>query len=138
MSAPRGRLFWFALATGWAVMAYGVYGTLRNAARTHPGNFALWFAGSGLVHDLLLAPAVFVVALAIKRWIPAGIRPAVQGGLLVAGTVTVVSLPFVLGLGGVADNPSALPRNYPAGLAMILAAVALATIVAGLLRRPKA
>lgn len=132
---PRGRRFWFALVAGWAIMAFGVYGTMQNAGRTHPGNFALWFTGSALAHDLLLAPAVFLVALAIGRWLPAGARSAVQVGLIVAGTATVVALPFILGLGGAPDNPSALPRNYAAGLAIIVGSVAAATLLTALLRR---
>lgn len=126
------------MAAGWAIMAFGVYGTLQNAGRTHPANFALWFAGSALAHDLVLAPAVFLMALAIGRWLPAGVRPVVQAGLIVAGTVTVVALPFVLGRGGVPDNPSALPRDYAAGLAIILGAVAAATLLAALLRSRRA
>lgn len=124
---PAGRTFWSCLVLGWAVIAYGVFGVLANASRTHPADFARWFAGSALAHDLLVAPLVFAVGLALSRWIPPRIRPPIQAGLIVAASVSVVALPFVLGLGGPPDNPSALPLNYPGGLATFLALIALVT-----------
>ncbi|MGQ0678629.1 MAG: hypothetical protein ACT4OM_03045 [Actinomycetota bacterium] len=128
-SVPRSRLFWPALVVGWGMIGFGLYGTIQEATRTHPGNFALWFVGSALAHDMLLAPAVFALAVLVRKWVPARVRPTIQTGLIVAGSVAVVALPFVLGRGGPAGNPSALPRNYPLGLGLILAAVALATAV---------
>lgn len=127
---PSGRAFWICAAAGWSVIAYGIFGTLRDAARTRPENFALWFLGSAVAHDALVAPLVFLVALALVRLVSPRIRPVIQAGLIVAGSVTVVSLPFVLGRGGPARNPSALPRNYTAGLLIILGVIAVVTALA--------
>lgn len=127
---PSGKAFWICLAAGWAVIGYGIFGTLRDAARTRPENFALWFVGSAVVHDALIAPVVFLVALGLVRLVSPRIRPVIQAGLIVAGSVTVVSLPFVLGRGGAPGNPSALPRNYTAGLLIILGVIAAVTALA--------
>lgn len=128
--SPSGRAFWICLLIGWGVMIFGVAGTLDEAARTHPANFALWFVGSGLAHDVLLAPAVFVLAIALGRAVPSIVRPLVQAGLIVAGSVTIVALPLVLEKGGAQGNPSALPRNYPAGLLIVLSTIAVVTALA--------
>lgn len=127
---PYGKAFWIGAVAGWAVIAFGVFGLLRDAARTRPENFALWFLGSALAHDALIAPLVFLVALGLVKVVPARIRPVIQAGLIVAGSVTVVSLPFVLGRGGATGNPSALPRNYTAGLLIILGVIAVITALA--------
>jgi hypothetical protein len=37
--------------------------------------------------------------------------------------VTVVALPFIVGAGRIADNPSAFPQHYGRGLALVLAVV---------------
>jgi hypothetical protein len=125
--SPSGAIFWLGLGTGWAVMVFGVAGVLGDAGRTAPPNFGLWFAGSALVHDLLLAPAVFGVALLLARLVPDRARPAVQAGLVVAAPVVAVALPLILGHGGAPGNPSALPRNYTGGLLVVLAAIAAGT-----------
>lgn len=118
-NAPSGRIFWFGLVAGWAVMLFGLAGLFDNASRTHPVNFGLWFLGSALVHDALIAPLVFALAFTIVRVVPARFRPFLRTGLILNAAVMVVAFPMVAAP-GVPGNPSALPRNYPVGLAVIL------------------
>lgn len=134
---PSGKAFWICAAAGWGIIIFGLIGVFEEANRTNPAHFALWFVGSAIAHDALLAPAVFITAIILAKVVPAAVRPVVQMGLIVAGSVAIVSLPFVLGLGGQAGNSSALPRNYLAGLLAIQAAVAAVTVLAAL-RRLKA
>ncbi|MGH2705661.1 MAG: hypothetical protein ACRDJ4_11365 [Actinomycetota bacterium] len=130
-----GTLFWVAASVGWSVMAYGVYGVIRDAAATRPSSFAAWFVGSALVHDLLIAPAVLAAGAAIVRWVPARDRSMIQATLLISGAAALFAIPFVLRLGGAPGNPSALPRDYGAGLALILVVVWGAAFVGLLVRR---
>jgi hypothetical protein len=132
---PSGPAFWWGLLAGWALILFGVAGVLGDANRTAPLNLGLWFAGSALVHDFLVAPAVFAVAFVLARLLPSSVRPAVQASLVVAAPVVVVALPLVLGQGGAAGNPSALPRNYAGGLFLVLAAIAAVTALAIRVRR---
>lgn len=125
-NAPSGRIFWLGLAAGWAVMLFGLAGLLDDAARTHPVNFGFWFLGSALVHDALIAPAVFAVAFTIVRVVPARVRPFLRAGLILSGAVLVVAFPVIAGPGK-PGNPSALPRDYPAGLAAILGIIWVGT-----------
>ncbi|HEY8200133.1 MAG TPA: hypothetical protein VII47_02130 [Actinomycetota bacterium] len=129
---PRGPLFWPCVAAGWGLVAFGLWGLVRDARDTHPGSFASWFAGSALVHDLVLAPVVFAVGLAVARTVPARVRPWMQGALVTSALVVAGSFPWAAGLGDRGGNASLLPGNYVLGLALVLAAVWL-TAVAGAL-----
>ena len=113
---------------GLAAAGYGLFGVFTESRPIGVGVFA---AATVLGHDLLLAPAAALVATLARRLVAADLYPIVRGGLIVTGCVLAVSWPFVLGLGRRATNPSALPLNYPLGLALTLAAVWLVT--AGLL-----
>ncbi|MDB1088611.1 hypothetical protein PJ985_13645 [Streptomyces sp. ACA25] len=84
-----------------------------------------WLAGVVVLHDLLLAPLVLLAGWALWR-LPAG-RP-VRGGLLVAGCVTLITLPALLRPGPPRD-PTALPLDYPRNLTLVLAGIALVTAV---------
>jgi hypothetical protein len=138
--APRyGRLFWTLLPVGTALIAWGVVGLLRDAASTAPASWLRWFLGGLLAHDLLLAPAIFAVGLATRR-LPAALRPPTRAALIVSGTLVLLSVPLLLGYGRATQpgNTSLLPGNYPANLAIALAAVwliAMAWALRGLAAR---
>jgi hypothetical protein len=86
------------------------------------------------LHDGVVLPAFILVGVFVHRVVPARYRAVVQAALVTSAAVTFVALPLVLGYGRTADNPSALPRDYWLGLAVVLGTVwtaALAT-VAGL------
>lgn len=130
--APPGRLFWPAVAGGWVVMAAGAWGLLSDADRTRPVESARFVLGAAVVHDLLLAPVVVLVGLGVAKVVPAWARRPVQAALIVSAIVALFSIPFVRGYGRVATNPSILPRNYGAGLAVILAWIwGIAAVAAG-------
>ncbi len=133
-NAPSGKAFWACLAAGWAVMAFGLRGVLQNSTATHPANLSAWFFGSGLLHDLLLAPAVFLIAVVLGRLVPARARAIVQAGLIVSAVVILVAIPLILGPGK-PGNPSALPRNYPVGLSIVVGTVWAATALLFLVGR---
>lgn len=126
----------------WPVVAgvligsiFGVIGTrsLLGAARdTHPLDAARWIVGLALVHDLVLAPFVLVIGVAVRRLVPAAWRSLVGSGLLVTGVVTLVAWPLVRGYGRLPSNPSIQPRDYGAGLGMTLALVWTVVLALGL------
>ena len=118
-----GPLFWSGLAVGGACMAFGLVSLLSKAGATEPANFALFFVGLALVHDLMLAPAVIVLGVALRRVTPRAGRGLVLGSLVVSAVVTLFSVRLVAGWGAQPDNPSFLPRNYVLGLAAVLAVV---------------
>ena len=124
---PNRRIFVASIIVGWAVMVFGILGLFHDAARTHPGQWVRWFLGGAIVHDAVLAPIVFGIALLIAR-IPRPWRASVQGAAIAAGIVSLTAYPFVRGYGRRPDNPSALPNNYASGLLRALAIVVLVSV----------
>jgi amino acid transporter len=105
------------------VIAVGVRGLLENANRTHPPDWALWFVGADIVHDALFAPAIVAAGVAVTKLVPGSVRRHVQAALIMSGTVSLLVIPILRGYGRRPHNPSHLPRNYLAGLLVLLAAI---------------
>ena len=138
MSEPRvinRKIFWSSVAIGWTTIAFGVFGLFDNSARTHPDQWVRWFVGALIVHDFVVAPAVFVIGVLLARRVPGRYRGPVQGALIVTGMLVLISFPFVRGYGQRADNPSALPNDYGLGLLVLLAIVWL--VAGGFLLRAR-
>jgi len=116
-----------ATALGWAVIGFGLLTLFQRAGATRPVNVGALFLGLALAHDLVLAPLVTALAVALGPRLPRRARGVVLGGLSVSGVLVLVSLPVLLG-DQPGDNPSLLPRDYPVGL---LVSLALTWVVAG-------
>jgi hypothetical protein len=148
MSAPEGlrghseygRVFWVLGGVGWALMAFGVWGILKEARATAPPELAAWVVGAAVMHDLVVAPVVFSVGRSVAR-ASAGLPHAVlQVGLILTGILVLYSIPVVGGFGRLGDNPSLLPREYGASLVALVATmwgVMGAAMVWGWRRRAK-
>ncbi|NKZ08856.1 hypothetical protein [Actinomadura latina] len=108
-----------AYAAGLALIGLGVRGVVADVP---VARWAAWFAGAAILHDGVLVPAVLAAGLATGR-LPAGYRRIVRAALVVAGCVTAVAIPLVLGYGRRADEPSRLPLPYGRNLAIVLAAI---------------
>jgi len=131
------RWFWLGLAAGTPLMAIGVWGIFRDAAVTSPFNFALWFIGGNLVHDFLLAPAVFIIGFVLRRRVPGRHLGRVQWGLALSGIVLVFAAIPLLALGKSRLEPTVQPLNYGIGVAVTLGVVwASALLVRPRLVRP--
>ncbi|MEU4078010.1 hypothetical protein DEJ45_04895 [Streptomyces venezuelae] len=101
------------------------------AAEPDPAGVLLWLTGAVVLHDGVLAPLVLAVGLLIAA------RPARglwRGALIVAGSVTLVTLPLLV-RPGEPPNPSALPLPYGRNLAIVLGVVGVVTGVLYLVRR---
>jgi hypothetical protein len=123
-------------AAGAALVLLGFAGLVKES---DPIGWAVWFGGAAVAHDAILAPLVLLAGVALRRT-----RWAVRAAAIVAGTVTLATLPTVLALGRRADNPSILPLDYGRNLLLVLAALVLAALlprlwelVARLRRRPR-
>ncbi|WP_433085438.1 hypothetical protein ACQP1P_10545 [Dactylosporangium sp. CA-052675] len=109
---------------GLALLGYGVAGWLDA-----PGH-ELWgrlvFAAAALVaHDFVVVPLVLATAALTTRFVPEPARRPVQAALAVGAALSAVALPFVIGAGRIADNPSAFPQHYGRGLLILLALTGL-------------
>ncbi|GAA2396521.1 hypothetical protein GCM10010170_112430 [Dactylosporangium salmoneum] len=110
---------------GLGLIAYGVYGWLDAPADELRGR--LVFAAVALaVHDFVLVPLVLLASVLVTRLLPAPARHPARAALVVAAALTAVALPFVVGAGRVAGNPSAFPQHYGRNLVLLLTVVAVA------------
>ncbi|GAA1272271.1 hypothetical protein GCM10009665_70360 [Kitasatospora nipponensis] len=124
--ALRGAL---ALA-GAGVIGFGLYGLLHDPYVQHPFDVLTWAVGAVIVHDGLWVPLLCLLAVALPRlpW-------TVRGGLVVAAAVTAVALPAVLRQGQGHGNPTVLALPYLRNWLLTLAAIAVVTLLATVLRR---
>ncbi|WP_326798216.1 hypothetical protein OG946_24820 [Streptomyces sp. NBC_01808] len=114
------------LLLGVAGLGMGAVGVEYLLTETRAGtvrDVLVWAGGTLILHDGLLAPAVFAVGLLLAG---RRLRGVWRAGLLTAATVTLVTLPVLLRPGKPAD-PSVLPLDYPQGLTVVMAAVAAGT-----------
>ncbi|MGI8331299.1 hypothetical protein ACRYCC_15140 [Actinomadura scrupuli] len=79
---------------GGALILLGLSGLLTHAAETNPAGWALWFGGTAIAHDLILAPLVLVVAMT-TTWVPARYRAPLQSILVTIGCVVLIALPLL-------------------------------------------
>jgi hypothetical protein len=114
---------------GTLLIAYGLRGILTGGVATAPRDTARWLLGGVVAHDLLLAPLVAVAGWVIARTVPRTMRPAIQGGLFVAGVLVLVAIPVLSGRGG-HGNSSSNPLDYPRNLTIALGAVAIGSALA--------
>ena len=128
----RGPMFWVSAVLGWAIIAYGVRGLLHHHVDTRPANLAKFFVGGALAHDLLFAPVVLVAGVLLARFAPRPARAWLQAGLVVSGFLVLFSYPLVRDYAKVIHNPSSLPHNYTANLAVTIAVV-WGAVIAGAL-----
>ena len=121
--APSGTAWHFGLAVGGAIFAFGLYGLLHNSVQTVPSNVLKWIAGSLILHDAIIAPAVLVAGFALSRLLPMAIRAGMQATLAVCAVVVVMSVPVLVAVGRRPDNPSLLPHDYGQNLLIVIAVI---------------
>lgn len=89
-----------------------------------------WFGGALIVHDGIIAMAVFGASVLMRRSatrIPLPVIAIVQGAVVVAAIVTALVVPEILKQGIGSANASILPLNYAANLGLFYAGLAVAT-----------
>jgi hypothetical protein len=130
-----GPLFWISAALGWGVIAYGVRGLLHHRVDTRPANLAKFVIGGALAHDLLFAPLVLGAGLVLAGVLRGPARAATQAALIISGCVALFSYPLVRDYAKVLHNPSSLPHNYAANVAITVGAVCVTALMVVVLQR---
>jgi len=130
----RGPLFWLSALAGWALIGWGIRGLLHFHVDTRPSELARFFLGGAVIHDLVFAPVVLGAGVVVARLTPARWRAYVQGALLVIGTAALFAYPELRDYARVLHNPTSLPHNYTANLAVVAGAVCLLLVAVGVLR----
>jgi hypothetical protein len=117
------------VAAGVVLIGVGLRGSAL-APDTAPVRVAVLLVVAALLHDLVLAP-VAVAAGAVVRHVPGRAREVLQAVGIVGASVVLVAVPVLVGAGRRADNASVLPRDYGRGLALVLLAVVVTAVLAG-------
>ncbi|MEN3360359.1 MAG: hypothetical protein V7637_4341 [Mycobacteriales bacterium] len=120
---------WALGLAGGGLIGYGAHRIASGGLTTDPADLTRWLLAGVLGHDLLIAGLTAAVGWLLARLVPATVRPAVQGGLLVAASLVLIAVPVLSGRGG-HGNPSTDPLDYPRNLAVALLAVAAGTAAA--------
>jgi len=113
---------------GAGLIGYGLYGLLTDPYVTDPLDVLWWALGGLLIHDGLWMSVVLLAGALVARSGP------LRFGLIVAAAITAVSLPAVLRASDDHGNPSVLPLPYLRNWLLLLAAVALVTASAVVVR----
>ena len=133
MERAGGR-FWLSAVAGWLLIAVGVRGVFQHTIDTRPASLARFVVGGALVHDLVVAPLVLLLAFAITTAVPRWARAVVQAAVVVTAALALFSYPLVRAYGLATRNPTSEPRNYALNLTIVLGVVWTAAAVAVLLR----
>ncbi len=118
-------------AVGIGVGLWGVWLIYGSADISDLINIALFLAGGIIGNDGVIAVIALVAAALAMRVLPKPARAPAAVGFVVAGTISVVAIPFLGRFGAREDNPTLLDRDYVAGYGLIvLIVVVLVTVVA--------
>lgn len=120
-----------------ALIGLGVVGLLialgqliELVAPTRWVAIAAWLLGALVIHDGVLAIVVLGASVLVRRVkapIPFAVIVIVQGAVVVTAIVTMLVLPAIVKQAVGSANPSVLPLDYVANLAIFTVGVAVVT-----------
>jgi hypothetical protein len=118
---------------GLAAIGYALLGAAGDPD-INPSRHTGFLVTVLVLNDGILIPLVIAAGVLVHRFVPPSHGAILQAALLATTTLTAVAAPLVLGYGRIADNPSALPRDYAHGLATVLVLIWLTTAIGLLVR----
>ncbi|KZB87410.1 hypothetical protein [Amycolatopsis regifaucium] len=120
---------------GLGALAWGAVLFAEYAFPLRPdvfGTFA-WLVGGPLSHDLLVAPLVGAVGLALSEFLPERWRTPVKTGAALTGVLALLAVPLLWRPFGGASNPGLHDADTGTGLLVTLGVVWLGVLVAALI-----
>jgi hypothetical protein len=119
---------------GVAALGYGGWLIARWPTHTKPISLAIWLLGALILHDGILVPATLIVGAVLTLTVRDRARRYMQGFLIVAAVVTVVTVPLVIRQGMAQPGQALLTQDYLSHLVWVLAAVGGVCLLAYLIR----
>jgi hypothetical protein len=114
---------WLFLAPGLVAVAVGGYGLWTYLSTTAQISWGIWFVGSALLHDLVIAPLWIGLGWVAAKVLPRPARAPMVVGAAISGSITLVALPFALGFGGDEGDTSFETRDFTVTLLVVVAVV---------------
>ncbi len=90
---------------------------------------AVWLAAAVIIHDAFWSPGLIGLGTVLSR-LPARGRRYLQGGLIVAGALTVIAVPMIYLRGQQPPSKAILLQDVGANLALLLVIVAAVSAAA--------
>ena len=119
---------------GVAALGYGGWLITRWPTHTKPVSLAIWLLGALVLHDGILVPATLIAGAVLTLTVRPRARRYLQGFLIVAAVVTVVTVPLVIREGMAQPGQALLTQDYRSHLLWVLAAVGGGCLIAYLIR----
>ena len=129
---------WLFLVPGLAAVAVGGYGLWTSLSTTAQISWGIWFVGSALLHDLVIAPLWIGLGWVAAKVLPRPARAPVVVGAALSGSITLVALPFALGFGGDEGDTSFETRNFTVTLVVVVGVVLAVSAVWAAIRVQRA
>lgn len=121
------------IVVGVGLLLLGGIVLLNDVAPKRYIGILAWLAGAIIIHDGIIAPAVFGVSLAMRRAgrrIPLPVILIVQGAIVVGAIMALLVFPEIAKQAIGSANPSILPLDYTGNLIGFYIALAVSTAVA--------
>jgi len=119
------------IAFGIALLGIGVVVLFQEVNPKRYIGILTWLVAALIIHDGIIAPAVFAVSLLSRRLstrVPAVVIAIVQGALVVGGVVTLIVVPEILKKSIGTLSSSILPQNYLLNLFLFYGALVAVTV----------
>lgn len=120
---PSAWVFIPTLLVGWAIISFGLHSALNDARDAHPFALAVHIVTFDLIHDLVIAPALFLGAWAIGKATPLVARGPVRTAAGATVLYIAIAYPLIRRWGRRPTNSSTLPLNYGRNLTIVIAVV---------------
>jgi hypothetical protein len=112
-----------AILVGWAIIGFGATRALGDARDAHPFALLVHVVAFDLLHDVVVAPALFLGAWLIGKVLPEVSRGPVRAAAAASALFVSFSYPLVRRWGQRPTNSSTLPLEYGRNLVIVLIVV---------------
>jgi hypothetical protein len=114
---------------GLSAMAFGAIELLTGVPVPSLLRVAAWLAAAVIIHDAVWSPGLIGVSALLAR-VPPRARRYLQGGLIVAGALTVIAVPMIYLRGQQPRSKAILLQDVGANLALLIVIVAAVSAAA--------
>jgi hypothetical protein len=115
--------------TGIALGAFGVFRLVTEIPRHSLLILAVWLAAALIIHDAVLEPSVVGVGWLLRRHLSDRSRRYVQLALIMIAFVAVIATPMIFLRNTQPAEKALLLRNYGANLILIIAIIAVLSLI---------
>lgn len=120
------------IAIGLGGLAIGAVLMLTELKPGEIVGLAVWFLGALVIHDGIIAFAVFGIQLLLRRSgrrVPLAVLAILQGAVVICAIVALIVIPQIYKSAIGANNPTVVPLDYTANLVWFSVGMAIVTAI---------